>query len=586
MRTLPAVLALVTLASAVSAQAPEWDLDRARAILDQTAELKLEADLVSLTAGERAAVAKLLAAGQRMQVLYEAQRHPQALAAKAALEARHGQQPSDLTRALRDLYRLNNGPIAVTLDNRREPFLAVAPQAPERNLYPAGATVEAIEAAAKAHPDRRAALFDTRSVVRRAGAAALAQDLAALRRHPVLDVLHPGLRGRLQAMPHDGSFHAVPQAVAHADELVAVHGLLHEAAAAVEADDPEFASYLRHRGRDLLANDYEAGDASWVNGRFRALNAQIGSYETYDDALLGVKAFFSLSLLKRDVERSTAVEQAVAGLQQIQDALPAPPRRVREQIPVGVYDVIADFGQARGTNTASILPNEALHARRYGRVILLRRNVMTAGSILGAQDAAFRAATVPAHHGELVGDAEFQRTLWHEVGHYLGVDRTADGRDLDAALQGAADLLEEMKADLVSLFAAPGLRARGYYDDAGLRALYAAGIRRTLQNNRPRRDQPYQTMQLMQMNYFLEHGLLAWDPPAQALAIRRERYPEVVAALLKEVLAVQHRGDRAVAESFVARWTTWDARHEVLAAKLRAAGGPRFRLVRYAALGE
>jgi hypothetical protein len=93
-------------------------------------------------------------------------------------------------------------------------------------------------------------------------------------------------------------------------------------------------------------------------------------------------------------------------------------------------------------------------------------------------------------------------------------------------------------------------------------------------------------MQLMQFNYFLEHGLLEWDQPAQALAIRHERYPEVVAALLKEVLAVQHGGDRAAAEIFIARWTSWDARHEVLAAKLRAAGGPRFRLVRYAALGE
>ncbi|MCM2258690.1 MAG: NUDIX hydrolase, partial [Vicinamibacteria bacterium] len=362
MRPLLAVLATATLAAHASGQAPaaEWDLAKARAILDQTAELRLDPDLASLTPGERVAVAKLLAAGQRMQAMYEAQRHPQALAAKAALDGRHAAQPSDLTRALRDLYRLNNGPIAVTLDNRREPFLAVAPQAPERNVYPKGATVEAIEAAAKAHPDRRAALFDTRSVVRRADAAALAQDKAALRRHPVLDALHPGLRARLEAMAPDASFYAVPQAVAHADELVAVHGLLHEAAVALEADDPEFASYLRHRGRDLLANDYEAGDASWVNGRFRTLNAQIGSYETYDDALFGQKAFFSFSLLKKDAERSTAVERAVAGLQQIQDALPAPPRRVREQIPVGVYDVIADFGQARGTNTASILPNEAL----------------------------------------------------------------------------------------------------------------------------------------------------------------------------------------------------------------------------------
>ena len=57
------------------------------------------------------------------------------------------------------------------------------------------------------------------------------------------------------------------------------------AADAVEADDAEFAGYLRNRGRDLLSNDYESGDAAWVTGRFGRLNAQIGTYETYDDAL-------------------------------------------------------------------------------------------------------------------------------------------------------------------------------------------------------------------------------------------------------------------------------------------------------------
>jgi len=31
---------------------------------------------------------------------------------------------------------------------------------------------------------------------------------------------------------------------------------------------------------------------------------------------------------------------------------------------------------------------------------------------------------------ELTSDGNFYRTLWHEVGHYLGVDQTKDGRDL------------------------------------------------------------------------------------------------------------------------------------------------------------
>jgi antirestriction protein ArdC len=53
-------------------------------------------------------------------------------------------------------------------------------------------------------------------------------------------------------------------------------------------------------------------------------------------------------------------------------------------------------------------------------------------------------------------DGNFYRTLWHEVGHYLGVDRTKDDRDLDEALQEDSSVLEEMKADLVSLFCGGG----------------------------------------------------------------------------------------------------------------------------------
>lgn len=35
-------------------------------------------------------------------------------------------------------------------------------------------------------------------------------------------------------------------------------------------------------------------------------------------------------------------------------------------------EVIADFGQARGTNTATNLPNDPLFSHHYGRIILMR----------------------------------------------------------------------------------------------------------------------------------------------------------------------------------------------------------------------
>lgn len=557
-----------------------WQVAQTQPIVDKTQTVRLAPDLAHLTAGERAAVAKLLEVGAIMQELYEDQRHVDAPAARALVAQR--ETPADLKL----LYRLFLGPIANTLDNQRVAFLGVRPVAPGKTVYPWGISATELDAALAAHPDHRAALLAPRTVVRRADTASIAADLGALDRHPVLDALHPGVRTKLRSVR--GGLYAVPYSVAYADRLVRAHDLLAAAADAVDADDPELAIYLRNRGRDLLADDYEAGDASWVTGNFKNLNVQIGSYESYDDELQGAKTFFSLSLLARRPAESEAVRTALGDLQAFEDALPyKQQKRVRDRIPVGVYDVIADFGQARGGNTASILPNEAYIARRYGRTILLRANIMRDPTLFDGALASWRAVIAPAHASELTADATFHRTLWHEIGHYLGVDRTADGRTLDAALGDTTDLLEEMKADLVSLFVAKALRARGYYDDAKLRAVYAAGIRRVLQSNRPRRDQPYQTMQLMQWNFFLENGVLRFDAAAGQLAIDYARYHDVVGELLGRVLAIQNTGDKAAATRFVEQYTRWDdALHEVIAKRIRDAQRYRYTAFRYAALGE
>jgi hypothetical protein len=572
-------------AVAVPTPAGYWTPAQAQAVLASTQEIRLAPDLGGLSPGERKALSRLLEVGQLFQALYEQTRHHQARQALAALE---GPQRPPHAGALLRLYRLNQGPIATTLDNRREAFLPVDPTVPGKNVYPWGVTRDEMDRFLAAHPEERDRILDPRTAVRRATADNLRRDLADLTGHPALDTLHPGLRARLTAQRDPSAFYAVPYAVAYADEMLKASGLLMHAADDLAADDAELAGYLRNRARDLLSNDYESGDAAWVTGRFGRLNAQVGAYETYDDELYGTKAFFAVSVLLRDEKATAELREAIKGLQDIENALPGENhKRVREDIPVGVYQVIADFGQARGTNTATILPNDALLARRYGRTILLRANIMRDGELFKNSDRSWRAAMADAFDADLGPDGDFQRTLWHEVGHYLGVDRDRQGRTLDAALQENAPALEEMKADLVSLFAARTLRARGYYDDTGLRAVYAAGIRRTLQNVRPRREQPYQTMQLMQMNYFLEKGLLEWDSAARALVIHYDRYHDTVTSLLREALAIQYEGDKAASDRFIERYSTWSPDlHEPLAEKMRAATPYRFRIVRYAALGE
>ena len=315
-------------------------------------------------------------------------------------------------------------------------------------------------------------------------------------------------------------------------------------------------------------------------------DAQIGSFETYADALYGVKSFFSLSVLVRDSEKSNELAAGLDGLQDIQDSLPVDTtRRVRQDIPVGVYNIIADFGQSRGGNTASILPNEADHARKYGRTILLRYNIMANPELFEDGKRKFQAAVIPQQGLDLTLDGPFYRTLWHEVGHYLGVDKTADGRELDEALSPWGNLYEEMKADLVSVYTAAHLNTTGLMTDEVFRSVEAASVLRVLQQNQPRADQPYQTMQLMQMNYFLEQGLLSYDPATGLLTIQYERYRPVISRMLGDVLAIQSSGDRQRANEFINHYVAWRPDlHERLADRLRAASRYRFLAVRYRAL--
>jgi hypothetical protein len=569
-----------------------WTNEQVQDILDATLTIRLAPDLSRLSEAEQSVVADLLAAGQVLHRVYLEQRHPQALEALESLE--HMQQEStgdEEVRRLLDLYRIFKGPIATTLDNKREAFVPVVPELPGKNVYPAGVERDEIRAFTAAHPAHEAELLHVRSVARRATEDNLTRDRETLTAHPALSVLHPGLAESLDKRsqsPNPDILYAVPYSVAYSEQLMEVYGLLRHAAETIRPSDSDFAAYLANRARDLLADDYEAGDASWVRGRFGALNAQVGSYETYDDELLGVKSFFSTSVLLRDEERSRDLAAAIRDLQSLENSLPYDGhKKVDSDIPVGVYNVIADFGQARGTNTASILPNEPDHARKYGRTILLRRNIMTHPDLFANTRAAWTAAVAPGHADDLSLDGGFNRTLWHEVGHYLGPATTSDGVDFGVALAEYSDLIEELKSDLVSLHVAPTLLESRYYDEAGLGAVYADGIRRTLQRVKPRRSQPYQTMQLMQMNFFFEKGLLVWDAEAGKLEINYELYPETVQAMLEQVLEIQVSGSSAAAAELIERYGGWDEDlHGVLAANIAEASKYRYRLVRYAALGE
>jgi hypothetical protein len=355
-----------------------WSLEQATEVLEKTRTVLLDPDTSSLTEAEKAASEKLIEVGRIFNRIYQNSLHPEALSALQTLKSLH--RGGEHTSALLDIYYRSDGPITTTLDNKRVAFLPVKPELPGKNVYPAQLTNERMDLFLKARPELASDLMDVRTVVRVSTAANIAHDQLILERFPVLSDLHPGLSKQLKELRSgrdDDTWYALPYSVRWAPDIMQAYKLLNAAADDIRDEDPDFAAYLTLRAHDIIIDNYEGGDAAWVRGRFQHLNAQIGSYEVYADSLYGVKSFFSMNVLIRDLEKSDELSAALGGLQSIQDRLPVgTARKIQSDISVGVYNILADFGQSRGANTATILPNDANHTRKYGRTILLRYNIM------------------------------------------------------------------------------------------------------------------------------------------------------------------------------------------------------------------
>ena len=565
-----------------------WPAEESRRILDQTLEYRLESDLSSLTPTERSVLDSLVEVGRILDDVNDDQRHHQALSARRELrklDERLGHP--DRTRDLLRLDELFQGPIATTLENELLPFLPVDPWTEGKNVYPWAIGREEIEAYLEAHPDDRESILGLHTVVRRTTPAALKRDLFTLDDQPILDELHPGLRDSLEsrtAQPDRHALYAVPFSVAWPGPIVEAARILTHAATAIGRERRDLAAFLRQRARDLLTDDNEAGDAAWVRGDLGPLDAVIGSYETYDDDLYGAKGFFGVSLFLRDETATAALRRALDDLPAVEGALPYESRRrVVTDLPAGSYDILAAFGNGKSTG-AEILPNEPDLLRKYGRKILVRRNLYTHPEAFSRVRARWEAAMDREHHPELDSEGRYQQVVWHEIGHYLGPERAADGRSIEDSLEDDAAPIEELKAELTSQFAAHELQKLGHLAWEDVRGIAAGAILSSLRPVKPIRSQPYPTLWLMEFNWFVEQGLLVYEEGR--LGVRWERHAEAVSSMLRQVLAIQEAGSKRDAADFIERYSTWGDRHETLAQNMRAAEQYRYTLPTYGLLED
>src|SRR6266481_4979546 len=175
-----------------------------------------------LSAREQKLITKLVDASRYLDDIYWRQVDPEGLGLYQTLEGSTNPQDVELRR-----YLWINGS-RFDLLNGEEPFVGTSPISRCQGFYPQGITREQIEDYVKSHPEKRAEIYSTTTVVRW----------------------------------HDKELEGLPYHIAYRSFLEPAARDLREAADL--SSDKGFANYLRLRADALLNDDYFKSDIVWL----------------------------------------------------------------------------------------------------------------------------------------------------------------------------------------------------------------------------------------------------------------------------------------------------------------------------------
>jgi hypothetical protein len=492
-------------------------------LADELAKFKrvpMPFDVAALNARERSMIGKLVEACRYLDRIYWQQSDPAGLQLYRQLRGDRSTQGRNLRRFL----RINGSRFDLIRENA--PFVGTAAWPPGRNLYPADLTREQFERYVAAHPDRKAALYDSYSVVVRNGAA----------------------------------LEAVPYHVVYRQWLQPMAKLLREAA--VLSDDAAFAKFLRLRADALLDDDYFQSDLAWLDLDNPKFDVIFAPYESYLDELIGVRTSYGAAVLVRNEAESRKLDVYRQYVPDIQDALPLAaedrPSKKGLRSPMEIMEAPLRAGDLRHgyQAVADNLPNDPrVHEQRGSKKIFFK-NYM---------DARVNNVILPIAQQLLRADQARQASaegylacvVMHEISHGLGpAFARVNGNKLDirATIGPVFAGLEEAKADIVGLFALKWLVDHGAAAPEQLNGYYisfVAGIFRTVRFSVA---EAHGRAEMMEFNYLAERGVLVRDLASGRYAIELDRMPQAVADLARELLQQEASGDRARAEAWFARY--------------------------------
>jgi hypothetical protein len=504
------------------------------AMAKRYAPVDLRADVAALSAGDRAAVAKLVEAAKIVDVLQLRQRW----SGNEALWNLLKKDTTPLGKARLDYFWLNKGPWSILDDNQS--FMPVdfkgikipAKKPLAGNFYPEGATKAALETWMNALPpkDKEQAQWFFTTI--RAGA--------------------------------DGKFKTVKYSDEYKADLEKLAKLLREAA--TSTDNASLKKFLNLRADAFLSNDYLASDFAWMD-LDSPVDITIGPYETYNDELFGYKAAFEAYVNIRDQKETQKLDFFGKHMQELENNLPIDKKyrnpKVGAMAPMVVVNQVYGAGDGNmGVQTAAYnLPNDEriISARGSKRVML--KNV---------QEAKFKSTLTPIAklvlrpeaQGDLDFDSFFTHILAHEITHGLGPHITKNNGNSSTPRQDLKDTystIEEAKADIAGLWALGYMMDKGQLKDtlgqgeAAEHKLYNTFLASGFRTLHFGLTDSHARGMAIQMNYILDKGGFVSHGDG-TFSTDFKKIKQAVTDLNREFLTIEATGDYARATGMMSKY--------------------------------
>ncbi len=537
MKTLlvPFLLLLGAAATAAPAVGPRVATASELAVMSKRfAPVDLSADISALSAGDKAAIAKLIEAAKIIDVLQLRQRW----SGNEALWSVLKKDTTPLGKARLDYFWLNKGPWSILDGNQSfmpADFKAIKIPAkkPEGgNFYPAGASKVALETWMNAlpAPDKEQAQWFFTTI--RTG--------------------------------DDGKYKTVKYSDEYKTELTALAKLLREAAAST--DNASLKKFLTLRADAFLSNDYLASDFAWMD-LDSPVDITIGPYETYNDELFGYKAAFEAYVNIRDQKETQKLDFFSKHMQELEDNLPLDKKyrnpKVGAQAPMVVVNQVYGAGDGNmGVQTAAYnLPNDERVITQRGSKRVMLKNI---------QEAKFRSTLTPIAklvlrpeaQADLDFDSFFTHILAHEITHGLGPHSTKiNGKNSTPRqdLKEAYSTIEEAKADMAGLWALSYMMDKGQLKDtlgqgAGAeRKMYNTFLASAFRTLHFGLTDSHARGMAIQLNYLLDKGAFVSHGDG-TFSTDFKKIKQGVIDLNREFLTIEATGDYARAKEMMTRY--------------------------------